>query len=120
MNLNEAKQNIGKEVVLLKGTKPYFGKTEYSEDITIQIEEEKELIIENICADGSVQISGYYIKPEHIALKEQKNIATLTVDLDLKDFINQEDKFKIRLAILQSGNHSLDEMKEIEAWVLGA
>lgn len=70
MNIEEAKANIGKEVVFLKETKPYFGIFDYNDEDYKDIEGKEKLIIDSVSdEEGYICVSGYAIKPKHIALK---------------------------------------------------
>lgn len=71
MNLNEAKQNIGKEVVLLEHTKPYThsnGKI-FNKAVSKQLERIECLKIDFITR-GNVVVNTLLIDPKHIALKQ--------------------------------------------------
>lgn len=92
MNIEEAKKNVGKEVLLLKETKPYFGRAMYSDNLTKSIEEEDHLILNEVSRNGDwVGVSGYVINPKHIALKE----ITISEIHDLSSNKEQEVKYKI-------------------------
>lgn len=75
MNLEEAKLSIGKEVVLLKETKPYFGRIIHDDDFTEAIELKKNLIIERFYEDeGFFSVSGYALRANHFSLKQEDTL----------------------------------------------
>ena len=93
MNIEEAKANIGKEVVLLPETKPYFGAVKYSDFDYESLERKDKLIIGDTTISGLVVIDGRAILPQHIELKEVK-------EKEMKEY-------KIRVA-------NEDESKEVQ------
>ena len=127
---SRVKYKIGDEVVLRPETKPYtftncLGKS--AEAIIGEFPEKKTFTVNEIHNDGDVflcaidnEVSGY-INPRHLKhAKEDTNIGTLSVDLELNELLKDIDIVEIRLAIF-NGNTSrtLEEMKEIEEWILG-
>lgn len=70
MNIEEAKANIGKEVVLLKNTKPYVGRSEWSKELAEVFDHNDFLVLRGLSDNGTlVDLNGYTINPKHIALK---------------------------------------------------
>lgn len=70
MNLEQAKANIGKEVVLLEDTQPYSAVTIYNEETLKELLEMEKLIIDDVEDDsGLVAIGWLLINPKHIKLK---------------------------------------------------
>lgn len=124
MDIQTARDNIGKQVVLNEDTKPYayshrnltFGEIEL-------IESNHKLNIKDIDDDGDVIVSIFgengelitydYILPTHLSL------ATPTLQ-EMDELEKPETINDLRLEIFRISGHSnsLWELKEIEAWLL--
>lgn len=121
---------IGDEVVLRPETRPY---TWMDGDLKVFEHNDSSntekmtggLIVvsadnENITVQGDNGFRECYL-PKHLKhAKEDTNIGTLSVDLELNELLKDIDIVELRLAIF-NGNTSrkLEEMKEIEEWILG-
>lgn len=97
---------VGDKVVLRPETKPYFGASLYWGKISKQIEEIENLEVERILDeyDCIVVSGGFLIKPCHLKhVEEQFN----------------EYLYELRLDIFKTNpNLSVNEMQEIEKWLL--
>ena len=139
MDIQIARDNIGKQVVLNEDTKPYayshrnltFGEIEL-------IESSHKLNIKDIDDDGNVIVSIFgengelitydYILPTHLSLatptlqemdelEKPKNtvLDTLSVDVSVLNI----ESVELRLAIFNGDtSRTLEEMQAIEAWLL--
>lgn len=138
---------IGDKVVLRPETKPYTFRSDNDDEIKIEeldyyVYQEFTYIVKEVLDDGDILIShdGYnqgYIAPWHLKHAKEdtafedfhENLYQIYSDLfndlesDLKaelEKIKDIDVVELRLAIF-NGNTSrtLEEMKEIESWLLG-
>lgn len=140
MNIEEAKSNIGKEVVLNEDTKPYayshrnltFGEIELIESnhkLNIKDIDDDGDVIVNIFGENGELITYDYILPTHLSLstptlqemdelEKPKNTVLDTFSVDVS--VLNIESVELRLAIF-NGNTSrtLEEMQAIEAWLLG-
>ena len=117
---------VGDEVVLRPETKPYtFKGSEGNIEELENLEDNEIYKISYIHSDGDVAIvldgQDYSnISPHHLKYaKEDTNISTLSVDLDLNELIKDIDIVELRLAIFKGNtSRTLEEMQEIEKWLL--
>lgn len=140
MDIQTARDNIGKEVVLNEDTKPYkFANGIYKDKSSvIQMTESKKLVITHVDGVGDVFIAVYdknnnligrhHIFATHLSLatptlqemdelEEPKNTVLDTLSVDVS--VSSIESVELRLAIFNGDtSRTLEQMKEIEAWLL--
>lgn len=122
------KYKIGDEVVLRTETKPYtfLNCNENRVKIFGNLSDKQNYSVLSISLDGDLSIGTdgnhiCHISPRHVKHAKENNIlSTLSVDLELNELIIDTDMVELRLAILNgSTSRTLQEMKDIEKWILG-
>lgn len=133
MDIQTAKDNIGKEVVLNEDTKPYkLSSGAHKAEMSInRITSGSKMVLRRIADDGDALVSTYdennnitsnqYIAPIHLSLatptlQEMDELEEPQEPLPTSKLDNNE----LRLEIFRIAGHSnsLWELKEIEAWLL--
>lgn len=122
MDIQTARDNIGKEVVLNEDTKPYYGISKYNDSATELIEREEILFIDGFSDEKEyVVVNGFAIHPRHLelatpTLQEMDELEEPQEPLPTSKLDNNE----LRLEIFRIAGHSnsLWELQEIEAWLL--
>lgn len=119
---------VGDKVVLRPETKPYTFLNCVGNKVETQtyLNEKESYIILGISRDGDLYIGKEdthicYISPHHLKhAKENTNIGTLSVYLELNDLLKDIDIVELRLSIFNGDtSRTLEEMQAIENWLLG-
>lgn len=130
---------IGDEVVLRPETKPYTFREDYSDEIKIKeldsyVYDDFIYTVKDVFEDGDLLIAhdGYnitHIAPWHLKhAKEDTSFVDYCAkvqqqfidNLDLNDLLKDIDIVELRLSIFNGDtSRTLEEMKAIEAWLLG-
>lgn len=139
MDIQTAKDNIGKEVVLNEDTKPYgciafdfdSGDTRCLSDASrislMDVDNDGDAIVHIFSSSGEY-IDWFYIRIRHLSLATptlqemdelEKPAINISNTISINNSASNIESVELRLSIFNGDpSRTLEEMKEIEAWLL--